>query len=98
MSWEDCEKKKQAVMCIPEHDEVCLKQHLVEHSKDTENGYQEAFVKMCAKANLCTDKECKRVSKHCEIDCCHSDFCNSAARPTARVTITLLVLFLCILQ
>lgn len=95
-SWDDCEKKKKAQICDPHHNDVCIKHHFAEHSDDTEQGYKEMFVKMCGKADLCTNKDCKRKGKYCKVDCCHNDLCNSATSPAARMTITLLSSFVVI--
>ncbi|XP_078348175.1 uncharacterized protein LOC144633224 [Oculina patagonica] len=88
-SWDECEENERPHECFPEHDEVCIKQHVVEH-ENTEKGYKESFVKMCGKANLCTDKDCERHSRACQIYCCHSDLCNTSTRQNAHVTKTLL--------
>ncbi|KAJ7340527.1 hypothetical protein OS493_003281 [Desmophyllum pertusum] len=100
ISWEECEKKKVILVCRPKHNEVCITQHIVGHDQATDKGYKETFVKMCGQARLCTDKDCTKRGKTCQIDCCHSDLCNMATRRTAHVTNTLLgtvVVILCYL-
>jgi len=88
-SWEECEEKKEKKVCHPHHNDVCIKQHMVEHSEDTEKGYKEYFIKMCGTTDLCTNKHCKLQVKYCKIDCCHDDLCNLAETTAAQVTITL---------
>ena len=95
-SWDNCEKKAAKASCPLGHSEVCIKLHVVEHSEDT-NGHKETFIKMCGKAKMCTDKECKMHGKYCKVDCCHSDYCNTAARPTPGLPIILFQLSVLIL-
>ena len=101
-SWEECDNTKEIRACLPGHDDVCIKGNVIEHNKDTEKGYKETFMKMCGTTDLCTNKDCKIHGKYCKVDCCHSDICNPAARPVARMTITLLgslaVIFIYLLQ
>lgn len=99
-TWDECEKGKTPVECLHEHDDVCIKMKYIEND-DTEKGFKQAFVKMCGRATLCTNKECRYKYKTCHIDCCHNDLCNGATgRPHATSTLLAIVLgvLLCLLQ
>ena len=89
-------------MCYPKHGEVCTKMHHTEND-DTEKGYKEAFVKMCGQAQLCTDRDCQKKYKTCQVNCCHSDLCNIAiatgrSHVTSTLLATVLAVLLCVLQ
>lgn len=99
-TWDECEKGKTPVECLHEHDDVCIKMKYIEND-DTDKGFKQAFVKMCGRATLCTNKECRYKYKTCHIDCCHNDLCNGATgRPHATSTLlaTVLAVLLCLLQ
>ena len=88
------------MVCHPNHSEVCIKMHHIEND-DTEKGYKEAFVKMCGQARLCTDRDCQKKYKTCQVDCCHSDLCNIAtgrSHVTSTLLATVLAVLLCVLQ
>ncbi|KAM7450511.1 hypothetical protein ABFA07_001807 [Porites harrisoni] len=89
-SWDECEEGEEKRVCPPDHNDVCIKLHLVEHGEEP-GDYNEKFAKMCGLAQLCTDKECKENGKYCKVDCCHNDFCNSAAKLSTRLPIMLLL-------
>ena len=89
-SWDECEKEEEKSVCPPGHNDVCIKLHLVEHGEEPGN-YNENFAKMCGRAEMCTDKECKENGKYCKVDCCHNDFCNSTAKLSTRLPIMLLL-------
>ena len=73
-SWEDCEGTRQNVVnctAIPtENFDVC-KTYSYEAN---ENGKQvEHYVKGCGTTEECKGTECK-----CEVNCCNTDYCNTA--------------------
>lgn len=89
-SWDACEKKVQRVVCLTGHDEVCIKQRIVQNDDSTDKGYTEWFIRMCGKARLCSVKDCEEEGKTCQIDCCHNDLCNTGSTPAANSVTTLM--------
>ena len=88
------------MVCRSDHNDVCIKEHQIEND-DTEKGYKEHFVKMCGQAGSCTNKECQKKHKNCQIDCCHGDLCNIATGGTyvtSTLLATVLAVLLCVLQ
>ncbi|PFX20199.1 uncharacterized protein LOC111337169 [Stylophora pistillata] len=97
-SWEDCEKTEYLRDCVTDHDEVCIRQHQVTNDDSSDEGYKEVYMKMCGQARLCSVKDCEKSSTTCQIDCCHSDSCNTATKRAANVKSTLLGSVLVILM
>lgn len=88
------------MVCPFQHDDVCIKMKYIEND-DTEKGFNQVFAKMCGRATLCTNKECRYKDKTCHIDCCHDDLCNGATRQphvTSTLLATVLAVLLCLLQ
>ena len=93
-SWEDCERRLKVINCPAPDDEVCVKEQLVEHDDNSQEGIKNTFSKFCAMAEACTDSHCKEHGKSCDPTCCHKDLCNMAdtIRPSPATFVFCLLL------
>ena len=92
-SWTECERSLRVITCPAPEDEVCVKEQLVEHDDNSEEGTKNTFSKFCATAEACKNKHCKEAGKLCDPKCCHTDLCNMAVTiPPSPVTFTLCLL------
>lgn len=93
-SWKECERSLKVTTCPAPVDEVCVKERLVEHDDNSEEGTKNTFSKFCATAEACKDKHCKEVGKLCDPKCCHTDLCNMAVtiRPSTVTFVFCLLL------
>ena len=94
-SWEDCESSLKVTNCPAPDDQVCVKEQLVEHDDNSQEGTKSTFSKFCAMAAACTDSHCREDGKSCDPKCCHTDLCNMAEtiRPSPA-TFVLSLLFM----
>ncbi|KAL9957455.1 hypothetical protein ACROYT_G039091 [Oculina patagonica] len=93
-SWEDCEKTLKIYDCPPKADEVCVKEHHVEHDNNSEEGIKETFSKFCGPAKSCTNQHCIKDGKNCDPKCCHEDLCNTAVTGSPRAAVVIINLLL----
>ena len=93
-SWKECEMSLKITDCPAPDNEVCVKEQLVEHDDNTQDGTKNTFSKFCAMAEACKDAHCKEVGKACDPRCCHTDLCNMAVtiRPSPGTFVFCLLL------